>query len=343
MSDLLSEYAEAITRSVASKDNNGFWPVGIPLLSYPSAHRALAVLMATPGRWRTTSLNPTAVLCLMLYLTHGVRRTEAPRDLHLRLARSLLEHVAASRGRQLVPEGAMRLVGWRDIVGAAEANHAWDSTTDTAVVVEAFQLGAQLWALGEAAYFFCHRLLTERHGPYPLPDGSGLLCRHAANLDVWTVWPEVSVDRTLPSEIAIWSTVRPQAVRTFGYDLFGNSVFALNPQRDCRSAEVFVAAGNTVHKLAVWEIRELRSRLAAVTERVVAVIDGADVARLAQATSDTMRLVCQRILHLSVGHEWPTDVEAPFTFAVRGSREELSAYYDWRCRPAPAEHGCPST
>jgi hypothetical protein len=203
-------------------------------------------------------------------------------------------------------------------------------------VVEAFQLGAQLWALGEAAYFFCHRLLTERHGPYPLPDGSGLLCRHAANLDVWTIWPEVPPDPALPSRVAIWSTIGERPARTFSYDLFGNPVFSLNPL-DCRSADVFLAGpAGSVHRPTGAEIRELRIRLTALTERVVEVVDRADPIRLAQATSDTMRLVVQRVLAASPDVEWPATVEAPFDFAVRGGVEELGAYYDWR-RPWPPD------
>src|SRR5207248_1546634 len=146
--------------------------------------------------------HPTAALCFLLYLTHGIRRVYVPRETRVAVAEHILSHVIESRSLELVPRGPLRLKLWRLLPGAATIGTSGEVVTDRAFVLETCRLGAQAWALGESAFFFSHRLLTERHGPYEIGDDLMASCRHIGNLDLlYRVWPGLRITGDLPSQL----------------------------------------------------------------------------------------------------------------------------------------------
>jgi hypothetical protein len=335
--DVMEVYGREISRSVIAKDNNAFWPAGIPALSYPSAHLVTAGLSAALGSGMTplrSSSNPTAVLCLLLYLTHGFRRLGFTPEQCRAIAFPLLEHVRMSRGGTLVPEHALLLPSWRSLPGG-NALDLMDAVEERySHVVESFQLGAQAWALGESAFFFNHRLLTERHGLYSVGPGRLFSCRNIANLDLCEVWPEVQVPDGLPDQVAVWSSFPPAMATRFSYDLFANSTFLMNPRTDCLGSAVWVkhAGERTAERLTTAQVRDLRVAIAELTRRVLAVVRHARVERLAKAMADIMGSVVTRVLGMSgCAAVAAADISGPYDRRVSGDATLLSRYYDLRC------------
>lgn len=333
---LLVTYASAIRKSVAAKDNNAFWPAGIPMLSYPCAHitvRELRSALARGAKLAGTSLNPTAVLCLLLYLTHGLRRLGADEAERGGFAELLLQHVASSRSGELVPGRSLCLSSWRSLPGVRSLSEPNYALADPRYVLESFRLGAQAWALGECAFFFCHRLLTERHGMYQVHHSRFVSCRHITNLDLCQVWPELDAVDEFPLCIAVWSFYPPSGVEKFSYDLFANPVFSIDPRKDCLGAAVWAEyRGRDSRQLELDELRHLRLVLEARTKQVLALVANASARRLAVAMADVMCGVIRRVLGIRDFPRVDTElVMGPFDYRVEGTESELGRYYDLRC------------
>jgi hypothetical protein len=334
--DLPADFREGMQASLAVKDNNAFWPRGIPALSFPSS-RLLLDSLRNPKSSAQSSLNPTSVLCLYLYLIHGIRRVQWGRDERLRLAENLLGHVAVSRGGSLLPSGPIRLRDWMDLLGAQEVV-AGVFRPAREHIAQTFLLGGQAFALGEAAYFFCHRLLTERHGPYLVSADLAVSCRHVVNLDLCNVWPEVARPADLPEEVAIWSFYDARFRPVFSYDMFANPVFSFDPQTDCIGSAVYARYAETGRiRLSTPEITALRRRFEALTREVLKRIEGASDRRLAEAMRSTMVGVAERVLQVTPDPEVTAEpLEPPFDFRVDAPPSRLIDYYDLRSSWPPA-------
>jgi hypothetical protein len=330
----LQDYREGMAASVAVKDNNAFWPRGIPALSYPSAHLAAADLLGqmADGVPAQATLHPTSVLCLLLYLTHGIRRARMPAPDRLKLARELLRFVIVSRSGQLRPTGPILLRRWLDLPGAA-AILGGARRDQPGYVSACFQLGGQGFALGESAFFFAHRFLTERHGPYQVADNLFTSCRHIRNLDACRdVWPEVATADTELTDIAIWTFIETRQALTFTYDMWGNPVFMIDPLRDCRGAAAYarLRSGDCV-LLDPPEIAAWQRKLARMTSDVLKAVANASEKRLAEAMRSIMAAIIMRELGIAT---YSTAVSAspepPHDFRVSGPPRWLADYYDWR-------------
>jgi hypothetical protein len=328
--DLLDVYRHSIAISVTAKDNNAFWPRGIPALSYPSSWILVGQLQNS-GLWNPTSLNPTAALCLYLYATHGIRRARLPIDERVTLARKILEHVVRSRSGELVPAGSFNLSGWQSLAGSA-AILSGARRTDFEYIRQCHLLGGELFALAEASYFFCHRLMTERHGPYRVNETLSVSCRHAVNLNPSRVWPELGSVPPLPSQLTIWTLYDTDLAGEFSYDLFANAIFCLDPFSSCRGLLAFAVEPDGAEViLSLRDVRNLRSTVVALTRKITEIVRRATELRLAEAMYDTMRQVAIRVLgHPERQLGGRIQLASPFDFRVTGSSEEIIAYYDWR-------------
>jgi hypothetical protein len=341
MTTAFQEYREGMAASLAVKDNNAFWPRGIPALSYPSAHHVLERFRDLPATaTMRAGLNPTSVLCLMLYLTHGVRRAGWPSRDRLPVADMLLHHVIESRSGTLRPAGPILLRRWRELPGADHIL-AGNRNTESGYVSECFRLAGQAFALGETAFFFAHRLLTERHGPYPVADGLFVSCRHIRHLTAAeTVWPEAHIPPIPDAEIAIWTFFDADAADGFTFDMWGNPVFALDPARDCLGAAVYLSSGESgCSLLRTAQLTDLRARFADQARHILGLVKEATEARLAEAMESIMLAVAD--LELDVGTRAAVRdqrLRPPFGFRVDGPVNWLADYYDWRCAwPRAAE------
>ncbi|WP_433186841.1 hypothetical protein [Actinoallomurus sp. CA-150999] len=330
VADLLADFREGMQASLAVKDNNGFWPRGIPALSFPSSHVLLDSLRS-PKCSAESSLNPTSVLCLYLYLIHGVRRVQWQRDDRLRLAETLLGHVAVSRGGSLLPTGPIHLRDWKSLVGGQDVL-AGIFRSDKDHLAQTFLLGGQAFALGEAVYFFCHRLLTERHGPYEISPDLAVSCRHIVNLDLCDVWPEVPRPPDMPEEVTLWSFYDARTRPVFSYDMFANPVFSFDPLTDCIGSVVYARYADAGRvRLNTREIMALRSRFEALTRAVLDRIDEASDRRLAEAMRSTMIGVAERVLKVVPGAAAKAGpLEPPFDFKIDSPLPRLVEYYDLR-------------
>lgn len=306
------------------------------MLSYPYAHiavRELRSALACGAKPAETSLNPTAVLCLLLYLTHGLRRLGADEAERGGLAELLLQHVASSRSGELAPGRSLCLSSWRSLPGGHRLAEPDFAFAEQRYVLESFRLGAQAWALGECAFFFCHRLLTERHGMYQVHRSRLVSCRHVTNLDLCQVWPELDAVDELPLRIAVWSFYTPFGAEKFSYDFFANPVFSIDPRKDCLGAAVWAEyRGRGSRQLELDEIRHLRLTLEARAKQVLALVANASTRRLVVAMADVMRGVITQVLGIREFTRMDTElVIGPFDYRVEGTEFELGRYYDLRC------------
>jgi hypothetical protein len=206
-------------------------------------------------------------------------------------------------------------------------------TADSQYVRECLRLSGQLFALGEAAYFFSHRLLSERHGPYEIDDQVAVSCRHAVNLDTSRVWPEVPLMDELPKQVCVWTFYGTSVARTFRYDMFANPIFYIDPVMDCIGAAAFSMRREFGDEILLDKagVSDLRSKLSLLTEHIIGIVGTASERRLAEAMRSIMWEVCDHILGSPLGHISRSEqIRGPFDFRVEGSFAKLVDYYDWR-------------
>lgn len=322
----LDGYAAGVRWVIERKDFNAFWPVGLPRAGTAMGDLLVTQVeeVITANALRATVANPTAALLLLFFSTHGMRVAGWSRERRLHYAQALLALVRASKTTPVVdPDGRHCLL---------DPPEPWGDAWLEGFHQEANVFCALSWATAEALYFCNHRIGTERHGPYATAgDGQMRMVRSVHDLRPVELWPEIEEWPELPARVDVVFEYDRAGAR---FDLFANPLFDFDShaatQRLAILAHTTDGRCEAVRDLTVvagWN-DALRGLLTRVVEQVDAMDERARIGRLhdvmlhAASGLSERRLPLARQAPVSVGIE------------VRGSVEQLAAYYDFRSEVA---------
>ena len=337
----LARFADGMAWVTKRKNFDVFWPIGIPQASRIGAQALIDELTTTPsGVANGIPLrNPTSGVILYLYLIHGARELTLARSDRLELAERVLSPLRAAKANGLFAlDGEHVLVtplGVAADAGLSVTDWAHGGRVDPHYLRLLHQLCATTWAFGEAACFFNHRVVTERHGPYRGDDGTATLVRTAFDLDVSALWPE------LPglSPPMLGFEVLDEFVDGEGpwFDLYANPIFSADIGSVRRAALVTHAPdGAVVLNPPVAEIEQLidwlRSAIGVLTSQVSSMSSDAKARKVFRIMSTVARrLSLSNRVELPAEWEYgtkdpPVAAAAPLAF----DPEAALRYYDLR-------------
>lgn len=224
----LDKFISKLRWVLERKDFNEFWPVGIPTAGINCA-KDLIIYLDQPltSAAEDNSFNyenPTSLLLVYLYCIYGLRELAWDKDKRIDFTKKIFTIINRSKKTGLTNSNGKYLLNKFITFNFQTIPWVTKSEENFAEYTKLIHnLGGTLWAFGEAAYYFNHRIATERHGPYRYQSlDKMILIRSAFNLNPTDLWGNKILQSVQPTSIYIYGCYNLLPVE---FDLFSNPIF----------------------------------------------------------------------------------------------------------------------
>lgn len=206
---------------VERKDFEDFWPVGCE--STGTRYWAQLVLDIDANKRLGKTIipdYPTSNMVLVFCLIYGMRELMWSPNECAEFIEYLFETAQSIKHGDIFNTNGMNLI-WDNNFAIKMFDEGVNLLAQDIPAQDIHELSGLVLALAESEYFLNHRIGTEKHGPYLMPDGSILTVRSFKNLHPVELWPQLDSISLTNDEFHLIFQYR---IQNISFDVLSNQI-----------------------------------------------------------------------------------------------------------------------